>query len=183
MRRAIAIVFARLRRGPLLDDGHRARSAPAPIAPAAAAAFRPQSRPGSVDWPERIGRSGRHALLAADSRSTATPSARLEVAWTYHTGDAQPEALTTIECTPIVVDGVMFVTSPRGKVIALDAARGTPSGRSIRSTRPTRRPPGAAARARGGRRQPRRRLLGIAGDRGLRRRANGACSSAPPTAG
>ena len=49
--------------------------------------------------------------------------ARLQVAWTYHTGDAGKG--TTIECTPIVIGGVMFVTTPNSKVVALDAASGT----------------------------------------------------------
>jgi quinoprotein glucose dehydrogenase len=49
----------------------------------------------------------------------------LQVAWTYQTGDADPAAFSTIECTPLVVEGAMYVTSPRNKVIALDAATGT----------------------------------------------------------
>ena len=48
---------------------------------------------------------------------------QLTVAWTYNTGDASPG--TTIECTPLVVDGVMYITTVRTKVVALDAAKGT----------------------------------------------------------
>jgi len=47
---------------------------------------------------------------------------QLQVAWVYHTGDAGERS--TIECTPIVVDGVMYVTTARTKVLALDAATG-----------------------------------------------------------
>ncbi len=50
--------------------------------------------------------------------------ARLRVAWTFHTGDKRDRPRTTIECTPIIVDGVMYVTSPLLKTIALDAATG-----------------------------------------------------------
>jgi quinoprotein glucose dehydrogenase len=46
----------------------------------------------------------------------------LEVAWTYHTADAG--AATTIECTPIVIDGVMYLTTATSKVVALDADTG-----------------------------------------------------------
>ena len=46
--------------------------------------------------------------------------ARLTVAWTHSTGDQG----TTIECRPLVVDGVMYVTSPSLRVIALDATTG-----------------------------------------------------------
>lgn len=47
---------------------------------------------------------------------------RLEVAWTYRTGDAT--ASSQIQCNPIVVGGVLFGTSPGGKLFALDAATG-----------------------------------------------------------
>jgi quinoprotein glucose dehydrogenase len=46
----------------------------------------------------------------------------LRVAWTYHTGDASTGS--TIECTPIVIDGTMFVTTVRCQVVALDAETG-----------------------------------------------------------
>jgi quinoprotein glucose dehydrogenase len=48
----------------------------------------------------------------------------LRQAWMYHTGDKRDRPQTTMECTPIVVDGVMYVTSPLLKVCALDAATG-----------------------------------------------------------
>lgn len=53
---------------------------------------------------------------------------RLTVAWTYNTGEAgvrvrrgRPPAL---EVTPLVVGGTMYISTPLGKVIALDAATG-----------------------------------------------------------
>ncbi|MEE9166729.1 MAG: PQQ-binding-like beta-propeller repeat protein [Candidatus Neomarinimicrobiota bacterium] len=49
---------------------------------------------------------------------------QLQVAWVYHTGDKRDDPPSTIECNPIVVDGVMFVTSPSLKVIALDPVTG-----------------------------------------------------------
>ncbi|MCB1094346.1 MAG: PQQ-binding-like beta-propeller repeat protein [Verrucomicrobiae bacterium] len=49
----------------------------------------------------------------------------LKPAWIYHTDDASSGSGTTIECNPIIVDGTMFLTSPRLKLIALDAATGT----------------------------------------------------------
>ncbi|MCS6859915.1 MAG: serine hydrolase [Abditibacteriales bacterium] len=48
----------------------------------------------------------------------------LQVAWVYRTGELDPAKKTTIECTPIVVDGVMFVTTIYAKAVALDAATG-----------------------------------------------------------
>lgn len=51
---------------------------------------------------------------------------KLETAWTYRTGDADPLKQTNIECTPLVVEGVMYLTTcnPQIKVVALDAATG-----------------------------------------------------------
>jgi quinoprotein glucose dehydrogenase len=53
---------------------------------------------------------------------------RLEVAWTYRTGEADPRFATTkpaaFEATPSVVDGTMYVGTPLGRVIALDPATG-----------------------------------------------------------
>src|SRR5580700_10623980 len=48
--------------------------------------------------------------------------AQLKVAWTYDTGDAFPES--EMECQPIVVDGILYATTPKLRLIALDAATG-----------------------------------------------------------
>jgi len=48
----------------------------------------------------------------------------LNLAWTYHTGDARRRPATTMECTPVVVDGVMYFTSPQLKICAVNAASG-----------------------------------------------------------
>lgn len=45
---------------------------------------------------------------------------KLQVAWIFNTEDTGP----TIECNPIIIDGVMYVTSPALKVMALNAATG-----------------------------------------------------------
>lgn len=47
---------------------------------------------------------------------------RLRVAWTFDTQDAFPGS--EMQCNPIVVDGVLYATSPKLRVIALDAATG-----------------------------------------------------------
>lgn len=49
---------------------------------------------------------------------------QLQVAWTYHTGDAETGNHSTIQCNPIVANGIMYVTSPKLKLIALDPATG-----------------------------------------------------------
>ena len=47
---------------------------------------------------------------------------RLQVAWTFDTGDAFPDS--EMECNPIVVNGLLYATSPQLRLIALDAATG-----------------------------------------------------------
>lgn len=49
---------------------------------------------------------------------------RLQPAWTYHTGDADTVHGSQIQCNPIVVNGVLYGTSPQMKLFALDAATG-----------------------------------------------------------
>lgn len=49
---------------------------------------------------------------------------QLEPAWIFHTGVANEH--TSFEAQPIVVDGVMYVSSPHNHVFALDAATGEP---------------------------------------------------------
>lgn len=49
---------------------------------------------------------------------------QMTMAWTYRTDDSRDDPPSTIECTPIVVDSVMYLTTPGLKVVALHAATG-----------------------------------------------------------
>jgi quinoprotein glucose dehydrogenase len=57
-----------------------------------------------------------------------TNIARLKKIWEYHTGALQPETganhKAAFECTPILVDGTLYVTTPFNHIIALDPATG-----------------------------------------------------------
>ncbi len=49
----------------------------------------------------------------------------LEVAWTYRTGDTtQTRQPTKFEATPLMVDGTLYLSTPFGRVIALDPETG-----------------------------------------------------------
>lgn len=50
--------------------------------------------------------------------------AGLEVAWTHATGDGMARPATTIECTPLVVDGRMYITTAQLQIRALEARTG-----------------------------------------------------------
>ena len=75
------------------------------------------------DWPEFGGGPGRQQYSPLAQIHTGNVG-RLRVAWIYRTGDASPEGRSQIQCNPIVVRGVLYGTSPRLKLFALDAATG-----------------------------------------------------------
>ncbi|HEX3553059.1 MAG TPA: pyrroloquinoline quinone-dependent dehydrogenase [Thermoanaerobaculia bacterium] len=78
------------------------------------------------DWPVWGHDPGgqRFSPLAAIDRGNVRS---LKVAWTFHTGDAyQPKGSkpTAFEATPIYVDGTLYLSTPLGRVIALDPVSG-----------------------------------------------------------
>ena len=50
--------------------------------------------------------------------------ATLAPAWSYHSGGADAENRSQIQCNPLVIDGVLYGTSPDFKLFAVDAATG-----------------------------------------------------------
>ena len=80
------------------------------------------------DWPAygHDGGGQRFSPLALINRENVRS---LKVAWTFRTGDAyQPQKgrPTAFETTPLYVDGTLFVSTPVGRVFALDPASGKP---------------------------------------------------------
>jgi quinoprotein glucose dehydrogenase len=77
----------------------------------------------SVDWANVGNDKGgmRYSPLKQINRENVK---NLEVAWVYHSGDGGPANATTLECTPIVVEGVMYLTTAQVSIAALDAATG-----------------------------------------------------------
>ena len=66
---------------------------------------------GSTDWPSYLGdkeRSHYSSLKQINVRNVK----KLEVAWTYNSGSARPDGRSQIQCNPIIVDGVLYGTSP-----------------------------------------------------------------------
>ncbi len=49
---------------------------------------------------------------------------KLEMAWQYNTKDADTAGKSQIQCNSIIVDGILFATSPKLKLFAVDAATG-----------------------------------------------------------
>ena len=84
-------------------------------------------RAQAVDWSAN-GRDAEGTRYSPASEITRNNVNRLEVAWTYRTGETDPrfktEKPTAFEATPLVVDATMYLGTPLGRVIALDPATG-----------------------------------------------------------
>jgi quinoprotein glucose dehydrogenase len=77
----------------------------------------------NTDWRVAGGDPGNTRFSPLDQIST-TNVAQLRVAWIYHTNDLPAQDHGEIQATPIVVDGVLYTTTPALAVVALDAATG-----------------------------------------------------------
>ena len=49
---------------------------------------------------------------------------QLQVAWVYHTGDADTAFKTQIQCNPIIIDSILYGTTPKMKLFAVNASTG-----------------------------------------------------------
>src|SRR5262247_3308311 len=80
------------------------------------------------DWPAygRDPGGSRYSPLAQINRENIS---NLKIAWTYRTGAADVKAASAtkaaFEATPIMVDGLLYLTTPYSRVIALDPVTGT----------------------------------------------------------
>jgi quinoprotein glucose dehydrogenase len=81
----------------------------------------PGTGPADTDWPVYRGdpKGNQYAPLA---QIHAANVHKLQKAWEYRTGDANERS--TMHVNPIVVNGVMYITTPSLKAVALDAATG-----------------------------------------------------------
>jgi len=99
------------------------------VASAAATQVSVAQAPGGpiADWPYYGGDQGgsRYSRLTEIDRSNV---AKLKIAWEYHTGDVSDGSgnrrKSAFEATPIVADGVMYVSTPFNRVVALDPETG-----------------------------------------------------------
>jgi quinoprotein glucose dehydrogenase len=79
------------------------------------------------EWPAygNDGGGSRYSPIAQINRSNV---AQLQVAWTYHTHALEPETAlnrkAAFEATPIMVNGMLYISTPFNQVIALHAGTG-----------------------------------------------------------
>src|SRR5678815_326228 len=76
--------------------------------------------PADVSWPLHGGVDNiRYSPLTQINRDNVS---RLQVAWTYDSHDSS--RASEMQSNPVVVDGVLYATTPTLKVVAIDAANG-----------------------------------------------------------
>ncbi|ACB73353.1 PQQ-binding-like beta-propeller repeat protein [Opitutus terrae] len=75
-----------------------------------------------ADWPSYLGDRAASHYSTLDQITTENVRS-LTIAWTWRAGDARADS-TQIQCNPLVVDGVVYVTTPGLKLVALEAATG-----------------------------------------------------------
>ena len=75
------------------------------------------------DWPYYLGNPGGTHYSTLQQINTSNVK-DLRVAWTYDSGDAAPVPGADMQANALVVGGKLYFVSPKGRIIALDAATG-----------------------------------------------------------
>src|SRR5689334_589744 len=81
--------------------------------------------PTTIEW-GTYGRTAAGDRFSPAGQITRDNVKSLVVAWTYHTGelDAKTRRPAKLEVTPLMVDGTLYISTPLGKVAALDPLTG-----------------------------------------------------------
>lgn len=88
--------------------------------------FSPSGQPAApddVDWAYYLGDKASTQYADLDQINVENVN-QLQVAWIYRSGDARSDDRSQIQCNPLVVDGILYGSSPQIKVFALNAATG-----------------------------------------------------------
>lgn len=78
---------------------------------------------GEGDWRHYANDAGASRFSPLDKIKRGNV-AKLKPVWTHRSEDASQRPSTTIECTPLVIGGTMYITTARAQVRALNAATG-----------------------------------------------------------
>jgi quinoprotein glucose dehydrogenase len=84
-----------------------------------------QTAPNTIEW-GAYGRTASGDRFSPASQITRENVTSLVPAWTYHTGelDVKTRRPAKLEVTPLMVDGTLYISTPLGKVAALDPLTG-----------------------------------------------------------
>ena len=123
------------------NDAYRLVVAAALLLTSLGLAFHYEPDPARQDWPAYGGNPAGNRYSPLTQINTQTVK-NLQPAWSYDTGENKdPNGPTRdIQCQPIVVDGILYGTSPRHKLFAVDAATGTQIWQFNPHSDPTKKP-------------------------------------------
>lgn len=76
-----------------------------------------------IDWPVYLGDTG-GTHFSTLTQITPANVARLEPIWSFHTGDASANNRSQMQCNPLIIDGILYGSSPQLQLFAVDAATG-----------------------------------------------------------
>jgi len=81
------------------------------------------SRYSGENWKDYAGDNtkSRYSTLSQVKRENVN---QLKVVWTYRSGDFSQDLKTTNECNPIIINGILYATTPTLKLVAVNAATG-----------------------------------------------------------
>lgn len=75
------------------------------------------------DWPVYLGGNS-SSQFSSLNQINVDNIGQLEVAWAFSSGDANSDKKTQIQCNPIIIDGILYGTTPTLKIFALNAETG-----------------------------------------------------------
>ena len=80
-------------------------------------------QPENADWPVYLGDS---ASSQSSELTQITPDnvSQLEVAWTFDAKGVESGGYTNLQCNPIIIDGIIYLTTARLHLCAVDGATG-----------------------------------------------------------
>lgn len=76
-----------------------------------------------TEWDQYLGDKARTHYSSLNNIDTSNVHL-LQVAWTYSSGNADPQNRSQIQCSPIAVNGILYGTNPVLHLFALDASTG-----------------------------------------------------------
>lgn len=75
------------------------------------------------DWDHYLGDASTNQYSPLDQINVSNAS-QLEIAWTYSSDDRDEDNRTQIQCNPLVIDGILYGTTPKLKAFAINPTTG-----------------------------------------------------------
>ena len=82
-----------------------------------------QNKKSFTGWPA-YGGSSENTHYSSLNQIDTNNIQQLKVAWEYHTGDVDTANHSQIQCNPIIIDGILYGTTPKMRLFAIDATTG-----------------------------------------------------------